>query len=61
MYVLNLTHSPENRKDWESADRFYTRAGHAQDYDTGEKLAAPRGLRQHRAKQGQWSNPGMQK
>ncbi len=61
MYVLNLTHSPENTKVWESADRIDTRAGHAQDDDTGEKLVAPRDLRQHRVKQRQWSKPGMQK
>ena len=31
MYTLNLNHSPENGKVWESADCVYPHAGHGQE------------------------------
>jgi len=49
--ALNLTHSPENGKVWEPADRVDLRASHASVHANGEWLTSPRGLRQHRAEQ----------
>jgi len=59
--ALHLTHSPENGKVWETADRVDLRASHASVHANGEWLTSPRGLRQHRAEQREWNIPGVQR
>ena len=41
MYALNLNHSPENGKVWESADCVYPHAGHGQETLLDSNLSVP--------------------